>query len=239
MNTPNADTADTVESVTADMLKAAGNYGEDILRSQVRSWAHRLSALPKQPFFSPERPTQSMLDAARDWSYKKYGQAIGNDAAIGCWNAMLKAAPEPVPSGAAEALDVVDATCMALQSKAHGLLAIPKGWARSEDGFAYGLYLDRRGILRFTATGKRRMEDGQIGLVPAPTPPAAGVSHGEAVEGKPAGWSYEWHNFGDVWTRHCILNRPDGGANPPTKHHGQTIRNVRPFYYTAQPEEPK
>ena len=36
-------------------------------------------------------PDQAMLDAARDWSYKKYGRPIGNDAAIGCWQSMLTA----------------------------------------------------------------------------------------------------------------------------------------------------
>lgn len=41
----------------------------------------------------PNSPTESMLNAARDWSVKKYGQGIGNDAAIGCWTAMLAAAP--------------------------------------------------------------------------------------------------------------------------------------------------
>lgn len=37
-------------------------------------------------------PNEAMLNAARDWSYKKYGKPIGNDAAIGCWQAMLSAA---------------------------------------------------------------------------------------------------------------------------------------------------
>ena len=32
-----------------------------------------------------------MLDAARDWSDHKYGKPIGNDAAIGCWQAMFDA----------------------------------------------------------------------------------------------------------------------------------------------------
>lgn len=31
------------------------------------------------------------LYRARDWSYKKYGKPIGNDAAQGCWTAMLSA----------------------------------------------------------------------------------------------------------------------------------------------------
>jgi hypothetical protein len=42
----------------------------------------------------PVLPTDAMLDAARDWSYKKYGKPIGNDAAIGCWTAMLTASKE-------------------------------------------------------------------------------------------------------------------------------------------------
>ena len=37
-------------------------------------------------------PMPEMLEAARDWSLAKYGQAIGDDAAIGCWQAMIDAA---------------------------------------------------------------------------------------------------------------------------------------------------
>lgn len=37
-------------------------------------------------------PTEKMLNAARDWSIAKYGRGIGNDAAIGCWQAMMDAA---------------------------------------------------------------------------------------------------------------------------------------------------
>lgn len=36
-------------------------------------------------------PTDAMLNAARDWSYKIYGKPIGNDAAMGCYQAMIKA----------------------------------------------------------------------------------------------------------------------------------------------------
>lgn len=39
----------------------------------------------------PRIPTNAMLNAARDWSVKKYGIGIGNDAAIGCWQAMFDA----------------------------------------------------------------------------------------------------------------------------------------------------
>jgi cell division septum initiation protein DivIVA len=38
-----------------------------------------------------QEPTEAMLIAAHDWSLAKYGKAIGNDAAIGCWKAMLYA----------------------------------------------------------------------------------------------------------------------------------------------------
>ena len=40
---------------------------------------------------TPSEPTEAMLNAARDWSVKKYGQGIGNDAACGCWGAMYAA----------------------------------------------------------------------------------------------------------------------------------------------------
>lgn len=42
----------------------------------------------------PREPTPEMLDAARDWSYAKYGKPIGHDAANGCWSAMLAASQE-------------------------------------------------------------------------------------------------------------------------------------------------
>jgi hypothetical protein len=43
-------------------------------------------------------PTEAMLNAARDWSIKKYGMGIGNDAAIGCWKAMFLAASPDTPA---------------------------------------------------------------------------------------------------------------------------------------------
>lgn len=58
----------------------------------------------------------------------------------------------------------------------------------------------------------------------------------EAVSPVLAGWAYEFHEFGDVWKRHVILNRPDGGANPPTKHHGSDIRNVQAVVFAAAPQ---
>lgn len=46
-------------------------------------------------------PTQKMLEAARDWSANKFGKAIGDDSAIGCWQVMYDAA-RARPGAAAE-----------------------------------------------------------------------------------------------------------------------------------------
>lgn len=43
-------------------------------------------------------PTEAMLNAARDWSAAKYGKPIGNDAAIGCWQAMFDARTKSLPA---------------------------------------------------------------------------------------------------------------------------------------------
>lgn len=62
---------------------------------------------------------------------------------------------------------------------------------------------------------------------------AYAASQGDA--GAVVAWAYEHHEFDDVWARHVILNNPDGSANPPTKHHGSAVRNVRPLYATPSP----
>jgi hypothetical protein len=67
------------------------------------SWANIKHLYPEQfpdePQTLPMQPTESMLNAARDWSIKKYGRGIGNDAAIGCWQAMLCASLMSEPMG--------------------------------------------------------------------------------------------------------------------------------------------
>lgn len=80
---------------------------------QMRDYAR--AALANQPASTaaPEQvalrrvPTEAMLNAARDWSVNKYGQGIGNDAAIGCWQAMFDAhqpAQEAEPKAEIEAI---------------------------------------------------------------------------------------------------------------------------------------
>lgn len=57
---------------------------------------------------APHQPTEAMLNAARDWSVKRYGQGIGSDAATGCWQAMLAASPA-VPAQSGEPVDEIRA----------------------------------------------------------------------------------------------------------------------------------
>lgn len=58
-----------------------------------------MDRLPKMGVV-PIEPNEAMLEAARDWSQGKYGKPIGNDAAKGCWKAMMDAwfaSPEAYP----------------------------------------------------------------------------------------------------------------------------------------------
>lgn len=38
----------------------------------------------------PKEPTDAMLNAAREWSHKKYGKPVGNDGASGCYRSMIE-----------------------------------------------------------------------------------------------------------------------------------------------------
>ena len=53
--------------------------------------AAKAQAVPEGFVLVPKEPTQAMLDSARDWSTKKYGKAVGNDGASGCYKAMIEA----------------------------------------------------------------------------------------------------------------------------------------------------
>ena len=55
------------------------------------AWLAWQSRVPEGYVVVPKEPTQAMLDSARDWSTKKYGKAVGNDGASGCYKAMLEA----------------------------------------------------------------------------------------------------------------------------------------------------
>ena len=58
-------------------------------------WQAKANAVPEGFLVVPKEPTQAMLDSARDWSTKKYGKAVGNDGASGCYKSMLTASQEP------------------------------------------------------------------------------------------------------------------------------------------------
>ncbi|NUF61576.1 hypothetical protein HUN33_12215 [Acinetobacter bereziniae] len=70
--------------------QASGNMD---LHSYVYEFANALlrEATPEGFILVPKEPTQAMLDSARDWSIKKYGKAVGNDGASGCYKAMIEA----------------------------------------------------------------------------------------------------------------------------------------------------
>ena len=53
--------------------------------------AAKAQVIPDGFVVVPKEPTQTMLDSARDWSTKKYGKAVGNDGASGCYKAMIEA----------------------------------------------------------------------------------------------------------------------------------------------------
>lgn len=53
----------------------------------IRDMIHEIATLKEV------KPTEAMLNAARDWSHEKYGKPIGDDAAEGCWRAMFAASP--------------------------------------------------------------------------------------------------------------------------------------------------
>ena len=55
------------------------------------AWQAKAQAVPEGFILVPKEPTQAMLDSARDWSTKKYGKAVGNDGASGCYKAMIEA----------------------------------------------------------------------------------------------------------------------------------------------------
>lgn len=74
------------------MAEGLFNALEMQLQDDLGSMARELLAHRRASQAAPAQPTEAMLDAARDWSDAKYGKPIGNDAAIGCWNAMLAAA---------------------------------------------------------------------------------------------------------------------------------------------------
>lgn len=80
-----------MDRLTIDDLQYWEEYGD----YDVKLMARELLAHRRASQAAPAQPTEAMLDAARDWSDAKYGKPIGNDAAIGCWNAMLAAAPAP------------------------------------------------------------------------------------------------------------------------------------------------
>jgi len=66
----------------------AGNVGPTAVPCLYQDWLPAVDAV----LAVLEKPSEAMLDAARDWSGDEYGKPIGNEAAIGCFTAMIRAA---------------------------------------------------------------------------------------------------------------------------------------------------
>jgi hypothetical protein len=83
-----------IERVARALCRAAGHSPDDPTKTGELRWMFwRSDAIAA--ITAMREPTDGMLVAARDWSYKKYGQPIGNDAAIGCFSSMIDAAGQP------------------------------------------------------------------------------------------------------------------------------------------------
>jgi hypothetical protein len=79
------------QSVASRELGWKGD-GEHFAKYVEAHWQEHITAA-QFAIEAMREPTAEMLIAARDWSLHKFGKPIGNDAAIGCWQAMLDAAP--------------------------------------------------------------------------------------------------------------------------------------------------
>lgn len=72
----------------AMMSDEYGQDGWNVTSEQMRNlWRLRARAA----IAAMREPSEAMLIGARDWSLKKYGIGVGNDGAIGCWQAMIDA----------------------------------------------------------------------------------------------------------------------------------------------------
>jgi len=77
-----------------DAIHGALTRHGDICRNLTDDLISSVSSAISGMAIVPVEPTEAMLVAARDWSHKKYSKPIGNDAAQGCWKAMLAATKE-------------------------------------------------------------------------------------------------------------------------------------------------
>jgi hypothetical protein len=75
----------------------AGLYANvmDQAQAAIAAWNTRPEGGPEGFVLVPLEPTEAMHNAARDWSYAKYGKPIGLDASEGCYRAMIEARPAP------------------------------------------------------------------------------------------------------------------------------------------------
>lgn len=75
------------DALARAMAEDAGFIFDDNETLSRKWWLQRVDAILAEL----REPDEGMLAAARDWSARKYGKPIGNDAAIGCLQTMLDA----------------------------------------------------------------------------------------------------------------------------------------------------
>lgn len=80
------------ERLEKPFYQIGDNQINESIANSAREALALLRSIKDEP--SEGEPTETMLEAAREWSRAKYGKPIGNDAARGCWLAMFAALSE-------------------------------------------------------------------------------------------------------------------------------------------------
>jgi hypothetical protein len=83
--------------LTSTLIMQKGNLNlyDAVLQRFIEQVRAEYGVAPEGFKLVPIEATEVMHDAARDWSYAKYGKPIGSDASAGCWSAMVAAANGP------------------------------------------------------------------------------------------------------------------------------------------------
>ena len=76
------------EAAIRSISRESVSPGEEVIMSAIIS---ALNQAPPGWKLVPISPTKEQLDAARDWSVKKYGIGIGTEGAASCYKSMIGA----------------------------------------------------------------------------------------------------------------------------------------------------
>lgn len=173
----------------------------------------------------PKEPTEAMHDAARDWSAKKFGKPIGMDASLGCYRAMLSAAPTISPRGSETAelqniaalLAVEGKTAEALWLRDYAASLSPRGRGAEEAVADLREYAEHRpGCDYWAVSAKRRERSCDCGLDDALAALSfAPVSGGGGLEAlaKHTNWELSYRYPDEETEGEWQVHRVNGGVN--------------------------